>query len=208
MLLKNSRLYVIVDRDVIKKRDVAKVTEDALRGGADIIQLRDKSSSDKRLLQCAKKIKNITRKYKRIFIINDRADIARLVNADGVHLGQNDIPIKEARRLLGKKIVGVSTHSLSDAKKAQKKGADYIGAGPIFETPTKKNLSPIGLSILTKLRKEIDIPFFAIGGISISDIPDVKKSGEERIAVVSSAIKTNNVYKAVRKLRKALYGEY
>ena len=203
-MLKNCRLYVIIDRDIIKNKDIVKVTEDALRGGADIIQLRDKSSSDELLLQYAKKIKTITKKHKRFFIINDRADIARLLNADGVHLGQNDIPIKEARRLLGKKIVGITTHSLSDAKKAQKKGADYIGTGPIFETPTKKNLSPIGLSILAKLRKKIDIPFFAIGGISISNIPDVKKSGAERIAVASSAIKTDNVYQAVKNLKKAI----
>ena len=203
-MLKDCKLYVIVDRGVIKKRDVLEIAKEALRGGADIIQLRDKSSGDGALLQYAKSIKCITKKYKRLFIINDRVDIARAVNADGVHLGQGDIPIEEARKILGKKIIGLSTHSLDEAKRAQRKGADYIGIGPIFKTATKKKLMPIGPSILPKVRGRIDIPFFAIGGISLINVADAKKKGADRIAVASSAIKAKNIYPAVKRLREAI----
>ncbi len=203
-MLKDCKLYVIVDRGVIKKRDVLEIAKEALRGGADIIQLRDKSSGDGALLQYAKSIKRITKKYNRLFIINDRVDIARAVNADGVHLGQNDIPIEEARKILGKKIIGISTHSLDEAKRAQRKGADYIGVGPIFKTTTKKKLVPIGPSILAKVRRRIDIPFFAIGGISLINVADAKKKGADRIAVASSAIKAKNIYPAVKRLREAI----
>ena len=203
-MLKNCRLYVIIDRDVLKTRDIVKAAEGALRGGADIIQLRDKSSCARSLVQYAKRIKALAKKYKRPFILNDRVDIARAVNADGVHLGQGDIPIEEARKILGKKIIGVSAHNLRQAKKAQRKGADYIGIGPIFKTPTKKQLRPIGPSILPGIRKQVDIPFFAIGGIALANIKEVKKRGADRIAVVSSAIKPVNVCRAVKQLKEAI----
>ena len=203
-MLKDCKLYVIVDRAIIKNGDILKVAKEALRGGADIIQLRDKSSGDGALLQYAKSIKHITKRYKRLFIINDRVDIARAVNADGVHLGQGDIPIEEARKILGKKIIGISTHSLDEAKRAQRKGADYIGIGPIFKTATKKKLVPIGPSILAKVRRRINIPFFAIGGISLTNIADVKKKGANRIAVASSVIKAKNIYPAVKRLKEAV----
>jgi len=197
---------VIIDRGTAKKKDMRKIAEDALKGGADIIQLRDKSSSDKSLLRYAKAIKDITQRYKRAFIINDRADIARAVKADGVHLGQGDMPIEEARKIIGGKIIGVSTHSLPEAKAAQKKGADYIGIGPIFRTATKKKSRPIGASVLSRMRRTVDIPFFAIGGISLANIEDVKKKGVDRIAVVSAATKAKNVRSAVKQLKKALAG--
>lgn len=202
--MKDCKLCVIIDRGVIKKRDILKIVEDALGGGADIIQLRDKSSEDESFLQCARAIKNITKKYKRLFIINDRVDIARLVGADGVHLGQTDLPIEEARKILGKKIIGISTRNLEEAKKAERRGADYIGIGPVFKSKTKKGLSPIGLAILRRIGKTINIPFFAIGGVSHNNIADVKKRGAERVAVVSSAIKTKNVYQSVKKLKEAI----
>lgn len=203
-MLKDCKIYVIIDRDVIKNRDILKVTKDVLRGGADIIQLRDKSSDDKKLLQYARAIKKVTKKYKRRFIINDRVDIARIIGADGVHLGQDDIPIEEARKILGKKIIGVSTHNLEQAKKAVRRGADYIGIGPVFKSPTKKRLPPIGPSILGRAGKTINIPFFAIGGISLDNITEVKKAGAGRVAVISQAIKTKNVYRSVKRLKEAI----
>ena len=205
-MLKNCRLYVIVDRTAAKNGDIAKIAEDALRGGADIIQLRDKSSDDGTLLRCAKRIRAIAGRYNRPFIVNNRADIARAVNADGVHLGQGDIPVEEARKILGNKLIGVSTHSIAEARLAQKKGADYIGVGPVFKTPTKKGLHPIGLSTLEKIRKTVKIPLFAIGGISLANIEDVKKRGADRIAVISAATKDKNVRRAVTRLKKVLSG--
>lgn len=203
-MLKNCKLYVIVDRGATGNRDILGVAEEALRGGADIIQLRDKTSSDAEILQCAKAIRAVTKKYKCPFIINDRVDIARAVNADGVHLGQSDIPIGEARRIIGKKIVGISTHNLPEAKEAGKSGADYIGIGPIFKTPTKEKMRPIGTSVLNRVRKTVDIPFFAVGGISISRVRAVKKSGASRIAVVSAAAKARDVRHAVMQLKREL----
>lgn len=202
--MKDSKLYVIIDRELIKNRDILKVAKEVLRGGADIIQLRDKSSDDGKLLQYARVIKRITKRYKRPFIINDRVDIALIVGADGVHLGQDDIPIEEARKILGKKIIGISTHNLTQAKNAQKRGASYIGIGPIFKTKTKNALSPIGLSILRRISKAIHIPFFAIGGISFDNIEDVKRAGVPGIAVISQAIKTENVYRSVKMLKEAM----
>jgi thiamine-phosphate pyrophosphorylase len=195
---------VIIDRNTVKGRNISKIAEDALRGGADIIQLRDKSSEDTSLLESAKAIKDIAKKYRRLFIVNDRADIAAAAGADGVHLGQGDLPIGEARKVLGRKIIGISTHSLKQARKAERDGADYVGIGPIFKTKTKKGLSPIGSSILRSVSRAIDIPFFAIGGISCNNITDVKKTGTGRIAVVSSAIKRKNVYESVKRLKKAI----
>lgn len=203
-MLKSCRLYVIIDRDVIKERPLLKIVEDVFSGGADIIQLRDKSSDDGNFLECARDVKKIANKYKRLFLINDRVDIARIVDADGVHLGQNDIPIEKARKILGKKIIGASTHNLRQAREAERKGADYIGVGSIFKSETKKDSSPIGLSILHRINKAINIPFFAIGGVSLRNIAEVKKAGGDRVAVVSSAIKARDVYSGVKNLKKQL----
>lgn len=204
MLLKNCRLYVIVDKSLFKKRGVCKIAEEALRGGADIIQLRDKLSDDKNLLLNAKAIRRITKRYKRLFIINDRPDIALIADADGVHLGQEDIPIEEARRFLKNKIIGLSTHNISQAKNAYRRGADYIGIGPIFKSKTKKALSPIGASILRRLSKTIDIPYFAIGGIDCGNMRNIKNAGAKRVAVASSATGPKDVYRSVKKLKEAL----
>jgi thiamine-phosphate pyrophosphorylase len=202
--LKDCKLYVIIDREIIKNKDILRITKDILRGGADIIQLRDKSSPDGNFLRYAKVIKKITKKYKCLFIVNDKVDIAYIVDADGVHLGQNDIPIEEARKILGAKIIGVSTHNLKEAKKAAKKGADYIGIGPVFTSKTKKGLSPIGLSILRRVSKTINIPFFAIGGIALTNIAKVKRAGANRVAVISSVLKTKSACRSVRKLKEAI----
>jgi len=203
--LKDYRLYVIIDIDLIDKRQgVAKVAEEVLRGGADVIQLRDKSSEDGTFLKHAEAIKKLAKRFHRPFIINDRVDIARLVDSDGVHLGQDDIPIDEARRLLGNKIIGISTHSLKQAKDAQANGADYIGIGPIYKTGTKKGLAPIGYSVLSRIGKEVGIPYFAIGGISHANIRELKGAGAKKVAVASSAIKAKNIYRSVKKLKGEL----
>lgn len=203
-MLKDFKLYVIIDRDLVKNKNILKIANEALRGGADIIQLRDKSSDDRGFLRDAMAIKKISGKYNRPFIINDRVDIAHIAGADGVHLGQGDIPIEEARKILGKKIIGVSTHNVEQAKNAKRRGADYIGIGPIFKTKTKKGLSPIGLSILRRISKTVDIPAFAIGGVSLHNIKKIRNAGALRIAVASQAIKPMNVYQSVKRLKEAV----
>ncbi|MEJ2356446.1 MAG: thiamine phosphate synthase, partial [candidate division WOR-3 bacterium] len=148
---------------VITSKDHVKIAGEACKGGARIIQYRDKSSSRQDMLEIADKIRKITKKSGSLFIINDFIDIARMSGADGVHLGQDDIPIQRAREITPEGfIIGISTHSLEQAKEAEEKGADYIGIGPVFSTPTKENYTPIGLSTVEEVLRSVNIPVVAI----------------------------------------------
>ncbi len=199
-ILDNFRLYAITD---LKKENlsVLRQIESALQGGADIIQLRSKTITDAALLRLAKKITPLTRSYKRLFIINDRIDLALLSGADGVHLGQGDVPYKEARKLLGRKmIIGRSTHSLKQAKQAVKEQHDYIGVGPVFSTPTKPTYTPVGLKLVSAVSKSIRKPFVAIGGIDESNVSRVIDAGAKGVAVVRAVFSARNVKKATEEL--------
>ena len=201
-ILSKAKLYVIVDPDLFKHEDLEKVTLQAIEGGADLIQFRDKSSSDGEFLKLAISLKRITDDKNIPFIINDRVDVALYLDAAGVHLGQDDLPILAVRKILGeKRIIGISASSLAQAKDAQKNGADYIGVGPVFHTQTKKVDKPIGLKLIGDCRKEIRIPFFAIGGINLDNADEVKKAGIDKIAVVSAVIKAEDPKSAARRLR-------
>jgi len=186
-------LYCIID-STEKVKEICK-------GGADIIQLRLKDIPDKEIFFLAKKTKEITDKYNILFFINDRVDIAVLVGADGVHLGQNDLPVREVKRLFPDFIVGISTHSISEALEAQKNGADYISIGPIFKSPTKPELTPVGLELLKEIKQKVRIPVVAIGGINEKNIEIVKKTKVDSIAVISAISKSKNIELAVRKLK-------
>ncbi len=148
--------------------------------------MRDYSLSDGGLLKAALEIRELTLKHKAVFIVNNRPDIALLSKADGVHVGQDDLPVLEARRVLGPdKIVGVSTHSIDQAKKAIADGADYIGVGPVYATPTKAGRAPVGLDYVRQVSDlKLSIPFFAIGGIDASNLERVLEAGARRVAVV------------------------
>ncbi len=202
--MKNCNLYVILDKKAIGKKDVLKTAVRVLSGGADIIQLRDKISSDSMLIKEARALRCLARKHKRLFIVNDRADIALLTDADGVHLGQEDMPIKYARKMLPRKIIGVSTHSLRQALKAEKDGADYIGIGPIFKSPSKIGSRPIGQAVLKRVKKRLAIPFFAIGGINAENLGYLKNMGVNRIAVISAAIRSKDIYNSTNLLKREL----
>ncbi len=206
-MLQSCRLYIIVDRDTLAQRDVFKITEKVLRAGADIIQLRDKVACDRDFLLCARTLGRIVKKYRRLFIVNDRVDIAYAAGADGVHIGREDMPLAEVRRIMKKKIIGVSTHSMGEALKAQKEGADYIGIGPIYKTSTKKTGIRLGTDILARLGKAITIPFFAIGGITTTNIDKIKAKGCTRIAVASSVITARHVERVTASLKKILLEE-
>ncbi|MCM8799554.1 MAG: thiamine phosphate synthase [Candidatus Omnitrophica bacterium] len=166
-LLQKSRWYLILDPkfllwpiDILKKMN-----------NIDIIQLRDKYSDKKQVLSEAKRIKKLLNRNRQIFIINDYIDIAQLVGADGIHLGQNDLPIVLAKKLLGeRKIIGISCHSIEEALEAEREGADYISIGPIFGTALKPNLKPLNIGILKEISKCIHIPFFPVGGIDLSNL--------------------------------------
>ena len=204
-ILLKAKLYVIIDADLLGHQNLDRITSQAIEGGADLIQFRDKSSNDREFLKIAESLKKITDEVNIPFIINDKVDIALYLNTAGVHLGQDDLPIWVAREILGEeKIIGISTSDLKQAKEAQKEGADYIGFGPIFYTQTKKIEEAIGLNSIQKLKKEIFIPFFAIGGINLDNLNEVIKAGAGRIAVVSAVVKADDVKLAVWRLKERL----
>ena len=181
-------LYVLTD---VRLSGIshAGTAEALLKGGASIIQLRDKEISPRRYYEAASKIKELCSRYVALFIVNDRVDIALAVGADGVHLGQDDLTIAHARKILGPDfIIGISTHSLDQALEAQQGGADYIGFGPMFPTATKDAGEPQGLKPLKSLRASIRIPIAAIGGINPENACSVLESGADMLAVASSVL--------------------
>ena len=162
-------------------------------GGVKIIQHRFKDGKDKDNLKKAIKIKHLCKKYNSLFIVNDRVDIALASNADGIHIGQDDIDLKTARKLLGNsKIIGVSANNSTDITNAIKNGCDYIGIGPVFQTLTKKNKEPLGIEKIKALTKDINIPWFAIGGINKSNISSLKNNGINKVAVVSGLLNSED----------------
>ena len=188
-ILKENDLYFITDQ----KENLFEILEEILIAGVRIIQLRFKSGTDKDHLREAIKIKNLCKRYNSLFIVNDRVDIAIASNADGVHLGQDDLDLKTARKLLGySKIIGISANNEIDISNAIKEGCDYIGIGPVFETTTKKNKKPIGIEKIKTLTKDLNIPWFAIGGIKSNNISDLKRNGFKKIAIVSQLMNSED----------------
>jgi len=160
-----------------------------LDAGITFIQYREKQRTRREIYDEAVKLRDLTRSYNAVFIVNDHVDIALAAEADGVHLGQDDLPLREARKIMGRKIVGISTHSLEQAQSAETGGADYIGFGPIFQTSTKDAGPPKGLDILKTIKQNISIPVVAIGGISIDSAADVMNAGADAVAVATAICK-------------------
>lgn len=198
-------LYFITDSGLTKKNSVDDVNS-AVKAGVKIVQYREKGLSAGLMIKEAGKIKKICEKHNALFLVNDRVDIALAVGADGVHLGQEDMPYQHARKLLGKhKIIGLSAHSAKGALHSQKIGADYIGIGPIYHTATKKDAqAPTGLAPIIQLKNKLKIPLVAIGGINESNIDGVLKAGAKNIAVISGIVAKDNVEKAVRNFIKKI----
>jgi len=187
--LKENDLYVITDQ----KENLLNTLEEILIAGVKIIQHRFKTGIDKDHLQEAIKIKDLCKRYNSLFIINDRIDIAIASNADGIHLGQDDLDLKTARKLLGySKIIGISANNEIDISNALKDGCDYIGIGPVFETTTKKNKKPIGIEKIKTLTKDLNIPWFAIGGIKTNNISYLKRNGFKKVALVSELMNSED----------------
>lgn len=200
-------LQVILDKEIVGDRDMVKIAADAIDGGASCIQLRGKVSSDKTFFEEAKDIRRITKERGCALIINDRIDIAAASHADGVHLGQDDLPYIEARRLFGRsRIIGLSTHNIEEAIRAQAMGADYIGVGPIFATKTKPILEAIGLDIVSEVSKKIEMPILFIGGISLENINEIIERGARRVAVASAILNCENITEATRSFINLLKG--
>lgn len=194
--LAEARLYWLCDPHSLK-HDLEWTIRQALAGGVDVIQLRDKESSDRQILQIARQIRDWTQATNTLFIVNDRPDIARLAFADGVHVGQEELTVRDARRILGPEgIVGISTHSIEQARSATHDGAHYLGVGPLFPSKTKSFDHHVGLELVREVAREITLPWFAIGGIDLSNVRQVKEAGATRIAV-SSAIGASDDPKSI-----------
>lgn len=160
----------------------------AIEGGARLIQYRDKTGGRREMYETAKQLRKMTAEHGAVLIINDQIDLALAVKADGVHLGQEDLPLWIARKMLGNEaIVGISTHTLEEAMHAESEGADYIGFGPIFQTQTKANArAPVGIGAITQVKQKVRIPIYAIGGIQRSHLSDLITAGTDGVAVISA----------------------
>lgn len=195
-------LYLCTDRKLMSTNTLEEAVEQAILGGCSLIQLREKQSSSREFFEMAKRIKAITDRYRVPLIINDRIDIALAVDAAGVHLGQEDIPAKEARRIMGEeKVIGVSARTVELARKAAEDGADYLGVGAMFATSTKGNAKVIGKEKLKEIRAAVSIPIVAIGGINHSNAAQLVDIGINGLAVVSSVIGASDIQAAARKMR-------
>jgi thiamine-phosphate pyrophosphorylase len=177
----------------------------AIASGATFFQYRYKTGSRKAILEISLRLANIARDAGATFIVNDHADIARAVDADGVHLGQDDLPLLQARKVLGPaKLVGISTHGPEQAREAERLGADYIGFGPIFSTTTKDAGSVQGLANLTVIRQTVAIPIIAIGGITHDTVKDVIRAGADGVAIISAILSANDLVAATSDMVKKI----
>ena len=205
-LLENRRLYLVTNSDKFNSDDefLDRIAL-ALKEGVDIIQLREKNRPAKEIIKLGKRIRELASNFNALFIVNDRIDIAKIVKADGVHLGQDDISLDIAREILGDEyIIGISTHCPDDALCAMKGGADYIGVGPVFKTPTKPGRIPVGLEYVKWAGENVNIPFFAIGSIEPDNIDDVIKAGANRVAVVRAIMNSENPKENIQKILSKL----
>ncbi len=201
-------LYLCTDRSLMTAPTLEQAVNDAIKGGCTVIQLREKQTTSREFYSLALSIKRITEYYQIPLIINDRLDIAAAVNAEGVHLGQKDLPADIARAVLGEeKIIGVSANNLQDAIQAEIDGADYIGVGAMFSTLTKTDTKPVTIEKLKEIRSAVKVPIVAIGGIKRSNITQLNGTGINGVAVVSAIIGSNNITTAAKEL-KALFNPF
>lgn len=195
-------LYAITDRHWLKNETLAEQVEKAILGGTTFIQLREKNTNEKELYKLAKEVQFVCKKYKVPFVINDNVELAKKINADGVHIGQNDMNAIKARALLGtKKIIGVSAQTVEQALLAEKQGADYLGVGAIFSTTTKQDANNVSFETLKKICQAVKIPVVAIGGITAKNIIELKGSGIAGISVISAIFAQPDIIRATKELK-------
>lgn len=197
-------LYLVTDRSLLNGRSLSFVVEQAILGGVTLVQLREKNISSRQFFLEAAELLKVTRKYKVPLIINDRIDIALAVEADGVHLGQKDIPANIARKLMPKNmLLGVSAATVEEAIEAQHAGADYIGCGAIYTTATKQDTRPVSIDTLTEIKKSIVLPVAAIGGIDRNNAPHLRMTEIDGIAVVSAILAHEDIRAAALAMRES-----
>jgi len=198
-------IYPVTCEPLSAGRSDLEVLEAVIQGGAKIIQLREKEYAKRDLYHLALKFREITSSAEVLLIINDHLDLALAVDADGVHLGQDDLPLRVARKLAPDLLIGASTHSLEQALQAQKDGADYINIGPIFSTKTKEGAEDfLGPEAITRISAMIEIPFTVMGGITVSNIDQVIAAGARKIAMVTAITQADNITETVELLREKI----
>jgi len=195
-------LYLVTDRDLMYAKSVEECVEQAVSGGCTVVQIREKTASSREFYEIAMRTHKITKSYGVPLIINDRADIALAVNAEGVHIGQKDLPYKETRRIMGKnKIIGVSVSNLKEAiAAAEEKGVDYLGVGAMFTTDTKKDADSTSMDELRRIREKIKLPLVVIGGVNKNNIPLFAGTGIDGVAVVSAIVSQKDASVAAHEL--------
>jgi thiamine-phosphate pyrophosphorylase len=203
--LSECRLYGSLDLGYVRKSDAIHAAEAMIKGGVDLIQLRGKNQSIEELVELAAELHELTAQSFTPLIVNDHAEVASKVPVEGVHVGQDDDSIEVVRRKAGRAVVvGKSTHSLGQARAAQREGADYIGFGPIFATPTKPDYRPIGLKEINRVHLDVTVPIFCIGGIKIDNLEQVIAAGAHRVAIVSGLLKAPDIVEYARACKKLL----
>lgn len=197
-------IYVITDSLLRPERTHVEIALAAVSGGSRVIQLRDKEAFDEELIPVAREIRRITEGAGAIFIVNDRIEVALASDADGLHVGQSDIPTPEARRRWPDRLLGVSASTMEQAIEAERDGADHLGVGPVFSTATKRDADPVtGLDLLGEIRRECRLPVVAIGGIGLSNIAEVRRAGADSAAVISAVVCAEDMAGATRALAEA-----
>ena len=200
-IIKGCGLYIVTDRSLCRLPEEQMVAA-ALKGGAKVVQYREKDGSTRDMVATARKLQALTAAHGAILIINDRIDVALAVEADGVHLGQDDMPYEAARAILGDDaIIGITAHTVEEALEAQQMGADYVGLSPIFSTATKADAGPAaGIAFVEEADKRLRIPTVAIGGISEANMGEVLAAGADCVAMISAVVTTENIEGTVRRI--------
>jgi thiamine-phosphate pyrophosphorylase len=193
-LLLQARFYGILDTNYVPSARLEAVTEQLIAGGCQLIQLRAKAQSEAEVLLLAQRMAPLFANSEVLFVINDWPRVAQSVGADGVHVGQEDMPLEQVRSLLAAdQLIGKSTHSLSQAVDATKEKPDYIGVGPLYATPTKPTYHPVGLSLIQQVKEQVDLPQFCIGGIHLGNLAEVLAAGATRVVIVSGILQAGDI---------------
>ncbi len=204
-LLTDCHLYAILDSAYLGDRDPGKVASEMIDGGVDLIQIRAKDRTPSEIVSWTREVMHVARRASVGVIVNDDPETAASLDADGVHVGQDDLSIPLARSIVGAgRWVGKSTHSLEQAVSAEREQADYIGVGPIFATPTKPNYTPVGRQLIQRIAPRVKLPFFCIGGIKLENVEQVLKQGATRVAVVSGILTAPDIAAYCRDLKARL----
>lgn len=205
--MNDAKLYLILDRQVKPYEQLFEVAREAVQAGVDIVQLRDKQGAADDILDFSKRLSGLTRE-RALLMVNDHMNVALAGYADGVHLGQEDVPLTEARSLLGPEaVIGISCQTLEQAQEAESNGADYIGFGSVFKTLTKPERQPMNLDLLEEVIHTVKIPVFAIGGITLSGLNLLIPRAVQRVAVCREICLANDVQEVVRQFKMAMLAD-